>query len=649
MFGNLFSPLALGRLKLKNRIIFLAHRTNFAQKGLLSDRHIAYYKRRAQGGCGLIILGELSIHPNDRPWECMIEAYNPGIVKQYKKLTDAVHQYETPIMANLNHHGFQSSGAITRSAVWGPSPVSDVVFGETAKAMEPEDMQEVVRAFADAARLAKEGGFDGIEIDMGPESLLRQFLSTLSNYRTDEYGGSLENRMRLPLEVIDGVVRAVGEDFPIGIHLCADEKFWGAITIEESRQMAQKFDSTGHVDFFNISVGSHYNLYLVMATMYTPPGLTADSSKSIKEVVRVPVISGYQINSPQMAESIIADQKADAIGFIRPLICDPDFSAKAAEGKPEAIRYCVQDNEGCVGRLNQSKTLSCAQNSTVGSEALDRQDEFTPTLMKKKTIVVGGGPAGLEAARVARLRGHEVTVYEKEKEVGGQIRRMLVQPGRSYMKQVIQNLKTVLDELEVPIKTRVELTADTIVDMNADAVVIATGSKPLSKPYPGEYNPGAVLNVFEVLEGNRSLGNKILFIDEHGGHYAASTVEMLADQGKEVHMITSDLFIGIELANIGDLYYSRQRLLQKGVVFKTDIIIDSIDGNKVKGRDMYTNKPILFQGYDTIVLAMGNKADDQLYRQLKGRVKELYRAGDCVAPRNIAMAVLEGRKVGEQL
>ncbi|NNK01278.1 MAG: FAD-dependent oxidoreductase [Desulfatitalea sp.] len=649
MFDNLFSPLNLGQIELKNRIVYLAHRTNYARHGELTDQHIAYYKRRARGGCGLIIVGELSIHPNDRPWEKMIEAYPPGVVESYRRLTGAVHPYGAKLFANLIHHGFQSSGAITRQAIWGPSAVSDIVFGETAKAMEPEDIQEVIRAFAHAALLARQGGFDGIEIDMGPESLLRQFLSTLSNYRTDEYGGSLENRMRLCVEVINAVVHAVGTDFPLGINLCADEHFWGAITIDESREMAQRFEATGHIDFFNISVGTYYNLYLKMATMYTPPGQTVEYSRLMKQSVHAPVICGYQILSPQMAEGIIADHKADAAGFVRPLICDPDFPSKAAQSKTDTIRYCALDNEGCIGRVNQSKALACTQNSMVGFESSDGEEKVAPALHRKKTIVIGAGPAGLEAARIAKLRGHDVTLYDQEEKPGGQIRRMMGLPGRGGMARMIQNFHTALQVLNVPLKTGMEMTPEKVLDLNPDAVIIATGSRPATKPYPGQYGPAEVLNIFEVLEKRYPLGQKILLIDEHGGHYAAATAEMLVEDGRQVHMITSDLFIGIELANIGDLYYSRQRLLQKGVKFKTDIIVDAIEGKTVNCRDLYTNAPVCLDDYDTIVLAGPKQAQDRIYRQLKGQVKELYRAGDCVAPRNITMAVLEGRKAGERL
>ncbi|MBW1780855.1 MAG: FAD-dependent oxidoreductase [Deltaproteobacteria bacterium] len=655
MFDHLFSPIVFGKVTLPNRICFLAHRTNFARKGRLDARHMAYYRRRAEGGCGLIIVGELSIHPYNRPWEAMIEAYGSHAKEDFQRFTQAMHACDTPVFAQLNHHGFQSSGAITRHSIWGPSAISDIVFGETAKPMEPEDMAVVVGAFADAAVLAREGGFDGLEIDMGPESLLRQFLSPLSNQRQDEYGGNLENRMRFPLDVLKAVRKKVGDDFTVGIRLCADEKFWGAITTEESCEMSRIFEGAGRVHFINVAVGTYYNLHLFMPSMHTPFGFTIETAEQIKSAVTIPVIASNQIDTPRMGEDILQNGQGDAIGLIRNLICDPDWPKKALEGRIDDIRYCVRDNQGCIGRINQSKMLSCIQNPQVGYEegpshkAQGARENREPSQIRKRVLVVGAGPAGLAAAQAARKKGHDVTVYEKGAVVGGQINLARKGAGRQRMGEIIHYLSHVLKELEVPILTGVEVTREIVLEKIPDAVIVATGSTPVPRPVPGEYGPPLVQSVWDILEENFPVGERVLFIDENGGHHAAATVEMLADQGKQVDMITSDLFIGIELAPLGDLYLTRQRLLQKGVTFTTDVVVQGIDGSKVEAKGKYTNEPLLYEGYDTIVLDMGNRADDLLYCQLKGEIEAVYRAGDCVSPRGIDMAIFEGRKVGERL
>ena len=649
MYNHLFNPLLLGSTNLSNRICFLGHRTNLAKRGRLTDSQIAYYARRAKGKCGLIIIGEFSIHPADQPWESMIETYHQDALEDFRRFTDAIHKHDTKVFAQLNHHGFQSSGAITRKTVWGPSAISDIVFNETAKPMEPEDFKILIDTFSKSARIIQKGGFDGIEIDMGPESLLRQFLSPLSNFRDDEYGGDLENRMRLPIQILSAVREETDSDFTIGVRLCVDEKFWGAITPEESQHYVAQFTEQELTDFINVSVGTYYNLHLFMASMHTPLGFTTDAAANVKKNTDVPVLVSHQIGSPRMADEILEKGQADAIGMIRNLICDPDMPLKALEGRDEDIRYCVRDNKGCIGRVNRLRKIGCIQNPEVGNESSKSESLIIKPSPKKKVMVIGGGPAGLEAARAAREKGHRVTIYEKEAKPGGQINLIIKRPKRKVMTAIKDHLEHELMKLQVPIITETEVTTESVAHENPDVVIVATGSFPIDKPIPGVYGPPRVLNVREVLNGDFPIGDKVLFIDENGGHHAASTVEFLADQGKQVHMITSDLFIGIDLAPIGDLSMTRQRLLQKGVVFETDLIINEIQEDRVMVRDIYTNTSRQLHGYDTIILDMGNRAKDALYRRLKGHVKELYRVGDCVAPRGIDTAFIEGRKVGERI
>lgn len=649
MFNELFEPLTIGRVTLPNRICFTAHRTNLGGMGRVTDRHIAYYRRRAAGGCGMLTVGEISIDPGDRPSEFMIEAYGPGAAKDLQKLTQYVHRYETPVFAQLNHHGFQSSGAITRRAVLGPSAVADIVYGETAKAMEPEDIENVASAFARAAAVMREGGFDGIEVDMGPRSLLRQFLSMISNHRQDEYGGSIENRLRFPLEVINRIRESVGADFTLGIRLCVDEQFYGGITPQDAQQFAQGFEQSGAVDFIETYVGTYYNLQLVRASMHIPVGGIADATAQIKEAVSLPVITGHQIVSLELARSVVAEKKSDAVGLVRPLICDPDMPDKAGGKLDSPIRYCVRDNKGCIGRVDQGKTISCIQNPGVGYETLKPADQARFAVNCKQVIVVGAGPGGLEAARAAAGRGHKVTVYDKAGTAGGQVNLHQLAAGRQPIIQVIRYLEQVLADLGVSVVTNTEVTPELLSDRAFDAVVIATGSKPDEKPYPGDYGPPEAITVWNVLKADYPVGEKVLVIDEIGSHFSTATAEFLADKGKTVDLLSPDLFIGMDLASVGDLYFSRQRLLQKGVTFMPDVTVDEISGTRVKARNIYSNTRMDLKGYDNIVLASGNKAEDNLYKQLKGMVSEIYRVGDCVAPRGIDMAVFEGRKVGGRL
>jgi len=649
MFSHLLNPLKLGNVELPNRICLSAHRTNFGRKGRLDERHLAYYRRRAKGGCGLIVFGELSILPNDYPWEGMIETYHRKAVADFQRFTRSIGEYDTRIFAQLTHHGFQSNGARTRRETWGPSAVADIVFGEICKPMEAKEIQKLIDAFAGAAEIVREGGFEGIEIDMGSESLLRQFLSLVSNHRQDEYGGSLENRMRLPLAVLNAVRKVVGDDFPVGVQLCVDEKFWGGITPEESIPIAKELTETGDIDFLHATLGTYYNLYLNMASMHTPEGHTIELSQQLKDSVRIPVITADHIRFPDMAESVLSEGKADAVGCVRALICEPDLVIKLQAGKADAIRPCLKDNQGCIGRVNQGKALGCTFNPEVGQESptVDRAPRSSED--KKKIMIVGAGPAGMEAALTAEELGHEVILYERSAPIGGQVNTAAKGAGRERLSLFVDYYKRMLHKSGVNVFTETPVTAEVIQACNPDVLIFATGARPAAKPFSGEYGPPRVLSVPDVLNKSHAVGGKVLFIDENGGHRSLATADLLADQGKQVDMLTSDLFIGIELAPIGDLYLTRQRLLQKGVTFTTDVRVDEISSECVKAHRMYTGEPVIYKEYDTIVVEAAYLPEGELYHQVKGHVEAVYTIGDCVAPRTIEMAVYEGRKIGEIL
>jgi mycofactocin system FadH/OYE family oxidoreductase 2 len=651
-FPHLFSPLRIGRVTVPNRISFSAHLTNLANDGLPTERLTSYLAARARGGAGLIITEEQSVHPTDRAYEHLMEAFKPEIVRPYKQLTRSVHAYDTRIFAQLNHNGQQCSGTYSRLPVWAPSAIPDVLYRETPKVMEPEDIQEVIEYFALSAVHVREGGFDGVELQFGHSSLVRQFMSPLSNFRGDEYGGDFENRMRFALELVAAVRRAVGADFTLGVRLCADEMIPGGLTLEDAKHIAQRLQTTGALDYFNLTLATFYNLYLVGGPMHLPLGYTVPLAAGIKSVSTLPVFATGRINDPALAERVLADGQADMIGVVRGQIADPDFAVKAREGRVEEIRNCIACNQNCYGRVGLNKPIGCVQNPSVGFEDSEGEHHLRPALRKKRVMVVGGGPAGMWAAKIAAMRGHDVTLYDKGEELGGQVLLAAKGAGRDEFGVIVRNERNQLTRLGVPVELGIEVTAEMVLERAPDAVIVATGSRPKVSPVGGTPAPN-IWNVWQVLRGEADLAQKVLLIDYDGHHQATATAEFLAELGKSVHVVTSSLFVGSDLGPSQDMYLSRQRLMQKGVTFTPDFAVMEIKagegGPEVHGFNVYSNVWDSFSGYDSIVTAMGNDADDSLYFSLKGKVRELLRVGDCVAPRKVDMAIHEGYMAGKRV
>ncbi|NQU62943.1 MAG: mycofactocin system FadH/OYE family oxidoreductase 2 [SAR324 cluster bacterium] len=649
-YKYLFSPLKIGNVILPNRINFAAHLTNLSENHRISDAHTAYYTERAKGGCGLITTEELTVHPSDLAYEKLVDAFKPEVVPGFKRLTSAVHQYGTKIFAQLNHNGMQADGKHSRLPVWGPSAGSDPLFREMCKEMEIEDITECIDYFALSARYVVEGGFDGIELQLGHSSLVRQFLSTASNQREDQYGGSFENRLRFALEVIESVRQAVGPDFTVGIRLNADEMHpRGGLTHEDAQKVAVALEQSGQIDFIDISLGTFHNLFLVEGSMHTPLAYTTPLSAGIRSVVKLPVYATNRINDPHLAEKILEDGHGDMINMVRALIADPELPNKARYDRDNEIRHCIACNQGCIGRMGLGHTIGCMQTPAAGSEAQFGVGTLKRCAKPKKVVIVGAGPAGLEAARVAALRKHRVILFEKNLEVGGQNLIAGKAAGRQEITGVTRWLSSQVGNLDIDLRLGVEVTVQTVLDENPDAVVIATGSLPKQNPFPGEYQSPEVVNTVQILTGEVEAGEKVLFIDLNGHHQGTGTAEFLADQGKAVHMIMPSLFPGSQLGPLQDLFLTRKRLESKGVTYTPDIAVLGIQGTVVQGLSVYSEEMIDFTGYDTIVLAAGNIAHDSLYFAIKGQVKELHRIGDCVAPRLTDMAIVEGHNVGRLL
>ena len=649
-YRYLFSPIKIGSVVIPNRINFAAHLTNLSENHQISESHIYYYRERAKGGCGLITTEELTIHPSDLAYAKLVDAFVPEVIPGFKKLTRTIHEYDTRIFAQLNHNGMQADGKISRLPVWGPSPGVDPLFREMSKEMEIEDIRECVAYFAKSAIHVAEGGFDGIELQLGHSSLIRQFLSPATNFREDEYGGSFDNRLRFCSEVIGAVRQAVGTDFTLGIRLNADEMHpKGGLTLEDTKKIAARLEAAGQLDFMDLSLGTFHNLYLVEGSMHTPLAYTVPLSAGIRSVVNLPVYCTNRINDPHLAEKILEDGQGDMINMVRALIADPELPNKAREGRDDDIRQCIACNQGCIGRMGLGYTIGCMQTPAAGNEKELGIGTLKQCDVPKRIVVVGAGPAGLEVARVAALRKHNVIIFEKGHEVGGQNILAGKVPGRQEITGVTRWLINQVNKLDIDLRLGVDADEERVLQEKPDAVVVATGSVPKENPFPGEYSFPEVVNTQQILTGAVEAGDKVLFIDLDGHHQGTGTAEFLADMGQKVHVLVPALFQGSALGPLQDLFLARQRLTKKGVTCTPDIAVLEIQGTLVKGLNVYSNEMVDFEGYDTVVLAAGNVADDRLYFSLKGKVKELYRIGDCVAPRKTDMALLEGHRVGRRL
>lgn len=646
----LFSPLKIGPVVVPNRINFAAHLTNLSENHMISDDHICYYRERARGGCGLITTEELTVHPSDLAYDKLVDAFVPEVVPGFVKLTQAIHQFDTKIFAQLNHNGMQADGKISRLPVWGPSSGHDPLFRETCKAMEIEDIQECIDYFAKSAVHVAEGGFDGIELQLGHSSLVRQFLSPATNHRQDQYGGSFENRLRFAIEVIEAVRKAAGQALALGVRLNADEMHPdGGLTHEDAKQIAKSLEATGKIDFIDISLGTFHNLFLVEGSMHTPLAYAAPLSAGIRSVVHLPVYASNRINDPHLAEKIIEDGQGDMVNMVRALIADPELPNKARYGRSDDIRHCIACNQGCIGRMGMGYTIGCMQTPCAGNEKVLGKGTLSLCDVPKKVVIIGAGPAGLEAARVAALRRHQVILMDRENEVGGQNLIAAKAAGRQEIQGVTRWLSSQVNKLDIELRLGCTATVDMISEENPDAVIVATGSFPKEKPFPGDYRFPQVVNSIQILTHQVIAGPNVLLIDLNGHHHGTGTAEFLANQGKSVHMLVPSLFPGSALGPLQDLFLTSQRLARKGVTCTPDIAVLEIQGTLARGLNVYSNEMIDFEGYDTIVHVAGNIAHDSLYFELKGKVKELYRIGDCLAPRLTDSAISDGHRIARLL
>ncbi len=648
-FKHLFSPIEIGKVELRNRIVFPAHLTNLAERGLPTERLCYYYAERAKGGCGLIITEEQTVHPTDRAYEKLIDVFDESVLPGYRLMTSWVHQYGAKIFAQINHNGVQGSSMHTKLPVWGPSPIPDPLFREVPKQMDKIEIRQLISSYARAAALVKEGGFDGLEFQGSHSSILRQFLSPISNQRSDEYGGTPEKRFRLVQQIVEAVRYEVGSDFVVGIRLSGEEFVDGGLRVPDVVDIAKKVDASGLFDYINTSVGIATNaLFMVEGTMAVPPGYSVYMTSAMRRVVSLPVISVGRIKDPTHAEKILKEGHADLVGMVRAQISDPEFANKALNGQDDSIRMCLSCNQDCIGRVGINRSIGCIQNPSAGNEDKWGIGKEKITKKPKKVIVIGGGPGGMEAAWICAQRGHRVTLIEQRSELGGQAVVAGRLPYRSEFGDVVRNLVNGLESVSVDIQLSSMVSSEDIIKECPDAVIVATGSIP-QKPFNEGCEQENVITVWDFLTRSPSLGTNIIMIDQIGFHQSTGTAELLLDQGKKVEVISPSLYVGQELGRTLDLELWYKRVRRKGMILTPNYSLIGIDGKNVNAIHNYSGKVRQWSGVDHIVLATPHRPKDELYFELKGKVKELYRIGDCLAPRRVDSAVRDGFRVAMQL
>ena len=648
---RLFSPLRLGPHVLRNRVVFTAHLTNSARGGLPTGQHTAYYAARAAGGVGMIITEEQCVHPSDWPYEKVIHGYRPEVVDGYRAITDAVHAHGAVILAQLNHNGGQGSGMYSRRPLWAPSPVPDPLFREVPKALDRDEIAELVAGYAAVARHCRDGGFDGVELQCSQSSLIRGFLASGTNLRADEYGGSLANRARFLLEVIAAVRAQIGPDAILGVRLSGDEQVAGGIVLDEAVAVARLVEETGAVDYINTTMGmATATLHLVEPSMATPRGYALHISAAIRDAVRLPVIGVGRLKEPAEAERALADGRCDLVGVVRGQIADPEFVAKARRGADDEIRTCLSCNQECVGRMGLGRWLGCVENPRAGRESVSLP---TPTLPGRRVVVVGGGPAGLSAAATASERGHRLTLYERADVVGGQIRVAASAAGRGELGDLVRNLERECVRRGVRIVTGAEATVEALVAESPDVVVIATGARPVRPWWAGECP--RVVHAREVLEGAASPTGRVLVVDELGFQQGPSVAETLAGRGCAVTIAAAGMLVGQDLGITLDMEGWQRRAHRAGIEQRTDVAVSSVvaDGAAVRvGLANHLTGAEFEAPFDWVVCAIHQEPEERLWKALSSNDSlpfEVHRIGDAVTPRRSHAAVLEGHRVAVSL
>ncbi|HIL15717.1 MAG TPA: FAD-dependent oxidoreductase [Deltaproteobacteria bacterium] len=657
-YPHVFAPVTLRHKTLRNRIVFGAHTANMAEQGLPTERHVAYYRERALGGAGMLVIEPVPVHAAAVLTRGNFRHSTDEVIPHFRKITEAVHEEGAVILQQLYHVGQHGDADNSYHANWSPSGLPSYHDSDGSHAMTEAEIEETIDGFVQAARRCRESGFDGVEVWAAYHGIVDQFWTPWSNRRDDRWGGSLENRLRFSREIITRIRKLCGEDFIIGLSVSDEPDVSAALQRESLAEIVVHHDKDQLLDYVTCGTGSYFDFYKLIPTFLYPENMGSALAVTLKSAVSHALVTAEShIRTPENAQTVLSTGQADLVSIVRGQIADPHLANKAKSGRAEDIRPCLSCNQMCWGRRSRDYWISCVVNPSAGREFEWGGDRFTKTDAPKKVLVVGGGPAGLEAARVAAERGHRVTLFEASDRLGGQFRLAGMQPRRGQILDLIDWYGRQLQQLGVEVRFNTFVDGADTREFGADFVIVATGSLPRETGFqkalphvetlPG-IETGHVWAVEDVMQRNARLGKRVVLLDEGGNMRGCGTAWKLAEDGHEVTLVTPDALVGKELQRTSADYPLRQRLAQLGVRFVLESAIThwSKEGATVLSFLDGSEQQI---PADSLVLATTNMAEDSVARELEGTGVAFRNIGDSAAPRQAPFVISEGRKVAMEL
>jgi len=649
-FPHLMTPLQLGPATIANRIVSTGHDTGMAgEGGAPGDQLIAYQRARARGGAGLIVIQVATVHPTAFYTSHILQAHTDYCIPGYTRLAAAIHEHGTTCFGQLFHPGREILGSAdgTMAVPWSSSAVPNERYHIKPRPITKAQIDEIIRGYADAAARLQTAGLDGVEIVASHGYLPAQFLSAKINQRTDDYGGDLDNRLRFLREVLQAVRQRVGPGMTVGCRISGEDLDGVGLEIDESTAACTALAKAGLVDYLSVVAGSSATRpgsYHIVPPMTSEAGYTAPFGRAIKERVDVPVIVTGRINQPQIAEQIIARGDADACGMTRAMICDPDMPRKARNGQSDDIRACIACNQACIGHFFMGAAISCIQNPVTGRER--DFEAMAPAAPAQKVLVAGGGPGGMKAAAVAAARGHRVTLCEAGPQLGGQALLAQLLPGRAEFGGIVTNLTHEMEKAGVAVRRNTRVDRALVEAEAPDVVIVATGARPSEPALEGEGSH--VVNAWQVLKGEANVGQSVVIADWRCDWIGYGLAEKLALDGCRVRLALNGAQLGESV-----MQYMRDHAAGRMFTLGVEVIpyarLYGADGDTIYLEHVMAKQPIICDGVDTLVTALGHEAEDSLAAELEGLDIDIHLIGDCLAPRTAEEAVLEGLKVAAAL